>query len=49
MEEDDGLVSECGEVLRRGRTPFQKIGKSLKPILDAMWSWGEDYKEKCNK
>ena len=22
------------------------LGRSLKPILDAMWSWGEEYKAK---
>ena len=22
------------------------LGRSLKPILDAMWTWGEEYKER---
>ena len=27
------------------KIPFKMILKSLKPILDSMWAWGEDYKK----
>ena len=26
------------------KIPFKMILKSLKPILDSMWAWGEEYK-----
>ncbi|MDD6816901.1 MAG: winged helix-turn-helix transcriptional regulator, partial [Firmicutes bacterium] len=26
-----------------------ETGCSLKPVLDAMWAWGEDYKAKNEK
>lgn len=36
--------------LRRGTAPggvhIDRAGYSLKPVLDAMWKWGEEYKVK---
>jgi energy-coupling factor transport system permease protein len=33
-----------GVMYKVAKIPVKKIGKSLKPILDSMWAWGEDYK-----
>ena len=37
------------EVPPRVDYTLTETGYSLKPILNAMWSWGEDYKEKQGK
>lgn len=46
--EANGLVSRhvYAEVPPRVEYTLTETGYSLKPILDAMWAWGEDYKIK---
>ena len=44
--EANGLVHRevYAEVPPRVEYSLMELGQSLKPILDAMWNWGEDYK-----
>lgn len=44
--EDSGLVSRrvYAEVPPKVEYSLTALGQSLKPILDAMWTWGEEYK-----
>lgn len=44
--ESDGLVERTvyAEVPPRVEYSLSELGKSLKPILDAMYDWGTDYK-----
>ena len=45
MEENRLVHREVyAEVPPRVEYSLTELGKSLKPILDSMWSWGEEYK-----
>ena len=46
--EEDGLLTRrvYAEVPPRVEYTLTETGMSLKPVLDAMWLWGESYKEK---
>lgn len=46
--EESGLLTRTvyPEVPPRVEYTLTELGCSLKPVLDAMWNWGEDYKAK---
>lgn len=46
--EADALVERkvYAEVPPRVEYSLTELGRSLKPILDSLWTWGETYKEK---
>ena len=46
--EEKSLVQRkvYAEVPPRVEYSLTELGRSLKPILDSMWVWGEDYKRK---
>jgi DNA-binding HxlR family transcriptional regulator len=49
--EEDGLVNRkiYAEVPPRVEYSLTEDGVSLKPILDSLWAWGEQYKCKINQ
>lgn len=49
--EKSGLVHRevYAEVPPRVEYTLTELGYSLKPILDAMWTWGEEYKSRLQK
>lgn len=46
--EENGLLTRTvfAEVPPHVEYTLTELGYSLKPILDAMWTWGEEYQEK---
>lgn len=44
--EESGLVERTvyAEVPPRVEYSLTELGRSLKPILDSLWNWGEEYK-----
>ena len=46
--ESDGLVlrTEYPQIPPKVEYSLTELGKSLKPILDSMWAWGEAYQSK---
>lgn len=49
--EQSGLVNRkvYAEVPQKVEYSLTDVGYSLKPILDAMWTWGEEYQKKMEK
>ena len=49
--EEKGLLKRkvYAEVPPRVEYTLTETGYSLKPVLDAMWAWGEEYKTKNEK
>lgn len=48
--EQNGLVHRevYAEVPPRVEYSLTELGRSLKPILESMWAWGEGYKKQLN-
>jgi DNA-binding HxlR family transcriptional regulator len=49
--EGNGLVKRkvYAEVPPRVEYSLTELGRSLKPVHDAMWQWGEEYKTKLTE
>ena len=49
--EQSGLVNRkvYAEVPPKDEYSLTDVGNSLKPILDAMWTWGEEYQKEMEK
>lgn len=49
--EQSGLVNRkvYAEVPPKVEYSLMDVGYSLKPILDAMWTWGEEYQKRMEK
>ncbi len=49
--EEAGLVHReaFAEVPPRVEYSLTELGQTLKPVLDAMWAWGENYKKRLEK
>ena len=49
--EQSGLVNRkvYAEVPPKAEYSLTDVGYSLKPILDAMWTWGEEYQKKMEE
>ena len=49
--EDYGLVHRevYAEVPPRVEYSLTEVGRTLEPVLDAMWAWGEGYKERLRE
>ena len=49
--EQSGLVNRkvYAEVPPKVEYSLRVVGYSLKPILDAMWTWGEEYQKKMKE
>lgn len=49
--EQSGLVNRkvYAEVPPKVEYSLTDVGYSLKPILDAMWTWGEEYQKRMEK
>ena len=49
--EESGIVHRevFAEVPPRVEYSLTELGETLQPVLDAMWAWGESYKERVRK
>lgn len=49
--EESGIIHRevFAEVPPRVEYSLTELGETLQPVLDAMWAWGENYKERLRK
>ena len=47
--EADGIITRTAypEVPPRVEYTLTELGYSLKPVMDALWKWGENYQAQC--